>query len=189
MQFGHTLRSLRSMPRMVLGGVPKERAGEERLAWRRLGLVPSGIRLASDAFVEGSAIPTKHSADGGNAPPPLRWEGLPPGTEALALLVEDPDAPTPNPFVHWLVYNIPAHAPALTAETLAEARTGRNSMFGTTWTGCAPPKGDAPHRYVFQLFALDRVVEIGDHPGRTALIDALRGHVLCCAVLTGTYQR
>jgi Raf kinase inhibitor-like YbhB/YbcL family protein len=189
MQIGHTLRSLRSMPRMVLGGVPSERAGEERLAWRRLGLQPGNMRLMSDHFVDGGLIPSRQAADGGNVPPVLRWTDVPPGTEALALLVEDPDAPTPNPFVHWLVYNIPAHAFALTEELLGETRTGRNSMFGTGWTGCAPPKGDAAHRYVFQLFALDRVVEIGDHPGRTALIDALRGHAIGCAVLTGTYQR
>jgi Raf kinase inhibitor-like YbhB/YbcL family protein len=189
MELSHTLRALGSMPHIFLGGVPQERAGEERLAWRRLHLQPDGFRLFCDSFSEDEAIPRQHAADGGNLRPLLRWAGIPPGTKSLALLVEDPDSPTVNPFVHWLVYNIPLDADDI-ADAIGEgARQGLNSMFGSTWTGCAPPKGDTPHRYVFQLFALDRPLDLGENAGRSAFLKAMKGHVLGCAVTMGTYQR
>jgi len=90
----HVLRSLfRGMPRLLTGGVPRERAGEERLAFRRLGVEPSGeLRLTSDAFANGEPIPIRYTADGGSAEPPLRWSGAPRGALSLALVVEDPQA-------------------------------------------------------------------------------------------------
>ena len=191
MEIQHTLRSiLRGMPRLFFGGVPAERAGDERLAHRRLGLKGSaGLGLTCEAFAEGAPIPPQFSADGGGQTPLLRWTGALGATRSLALLVEDPDAPTPNPFVHWLLYGIRVSTQT-TAEALAAgALIGRNSMMRPNWAGCAPPKGDLAHRYFFQLFALDSDLRLGPQVGRSALIQAMQGHALGCAILTGTYQR
>jgi Raf kinase inhibitor-like YbhB/YbcL family protein len=190
MQLNHALRSIRSLPHMLLGGVPSERAGEERLAWTQLRVVPSGIlSLLCDAFLSGGVIPREFTADGGSKTPPLRFAGDQPRANSYALLVEDPDAPTPLPFVHWLAYGIPPDALTIEEAIRRGAKVGRNSMLRADWAGCAPPKGDSPHRYVFQLFALDQAIDIGEHAGRSALVSAIRQHVVDYATLVGTYQR
>lgn len=189
MDLQHTMRSLiRGVPRILLGGVPAERAGDERLAFRRLRARPSGILVRAD-FAEGEPIPFEHSADGPGTAPPLAWAGVPQRARSLALLVEDPDAPTPNPFVHWIVYGIDPHALSVGAALAHGAQVGRNSMMRPAWAGCAPPKGDHPHRYFFQLFALDRELPLSRHAGRSAIVEALDGHVIGLGLLVGAYRR
>ncbi|MFL5311813.1 MAG: YbhB/YbcL family Raf kinase inhibitor-like protein [Myxococcales bacterium] len=187
----HVMRSLlRGIPYLLTGGVPRERAGEQRLAFRRLAAAPSSdLRLTSDAFANGEPIPIRYTADGGGAEPPLRFSGVPQRARSLALVVEDPDAPTPLPFLHWLVYAIPPSAKSLDAARAGGAREGRTSLFTTGWVGCAPPKGDLAHRYFFQLFAVDRGLDLRPGAGRSALLRAMSGHVLSCATLIGTYRR
>ena len=179
---------LRGMPRLALGGVPVERAGDARLAWRKLGAKPSKIEVISD-FAGGESIPYAHSADGGGFAPPVSWIGAPQKAQSLALVVEDPDAPTPNPFVHWLVYGIPPQAQSAGAALAGGAQQGRNSMLRPGWTGCAPPRGDHAHRYVFQLFALDRAPQLIGRVGRSALLEAMRGRIIGLGLLIGTYRR
>jgi len=189
MDLQHTMRSLiRGVPRIAIGGVPAERAGEGRLAHRRLQLQPSRLQLFSD-FGEGEAIPFAHSADGGGFAPPLSWTGVPKEARSLALLVEDPDAPTPNPFVHWIVYGIPPAAESIGAALAQGAHAGRNSMMRPHWAGCAPPKGDREHRYVFQLFAVAGPLHLRTHAGRSAVVEAMRHRVIGLGLLTGTYRR
>ena len=107
--------------------------------------------------------------------PPLRFGGLPPGARSLALVVEDADSPTPAPLVHALVWDIPAeenhgfHEAALDADamptTRAGATMGKNSFLSTGWLPPDPPTGHGPHRYCFQVFALDVVPELGGRRG------------------------
>jgi len=187
----HFARSiLRGLPHLLIGGVPTERAGEERLAFRRLGVEPRGdLQLTCDAFANGEPIPIRYTADGGNAEPPLSFRGVPREARSLALLVEDPDAPTPRPFVHWLAYAMPPSATSVDAARAGGAREGRSSLLKIGWVGCAPPRGDSGHRYFFQLFALDRALELPGGIGRSALLRALSGRVISCTTLIGTYRR
>jgi Raf kinase inhibitor-like YbhB/YbcL family protein len=153
--------------------------------------------VRSDAFDNMSAMPKKYSADGEAISPPLSWSTIPERTMSLALVVEDPDAPTANPFVHWLLYNIPPDVRGLPEDVRHEevaaaarrAMQGKNSTLKIGWTGMAPPKGDTPHHYHFQLFALDRVLELGPGAGRTALLEAMPGHIIGRGDLVGTFQR
>jgi Raf kinase inhibitor-like YbhB/YbcL family protein len=189
MDLQHTMRALiRGIPRIAIGGVPAERAGDERLAYRRLHLQPTGIELSAD-FNDGGAIPNEHAADGASLPVPLSWSQPPRGTRSLTLLVEDPDAPTPNPFLHWAIYGISASARDVAQAIASGANVGRNSMLRSGWAPCAPPKGDDAHRYVFQLFALDVLPHLGPHCGRSAVVEVMRRHVLGLGLLTGTYRR
>ena len=189
MDLQHAMRSLiRGMPRIAFGGVPAERAGDGRLALNRLGARQSGIRLASD-FADGAPIPFEHSADGPAIAPPLSFSGVPREARSLALIVEDPDAPTPNPFVHWLVYGISPRCGSLEDALATGAQVGRNSMLRTGWAGCAPPKGDRAHRYFFQLFALWREPRLHGIVGRSALLEAIEARIVGCGLLVGTYQR
>ena len=191
MDLQHTMRAIvRGMPRIFAGGVPVERAGERRLAHARLEVpLAPRLKLVSDAFEEGGAIPRLFTADGAGLPPPLRFSGVPAQARSLALVVEDPDAPTPNPFVHWLVYGMSPDAGTIEAALAGKALCGRNTMMRSAWAPCAPPKGDHPHRYVFQLFALSRVPALGANAGRTAVLKELALSAIALTLLTGTYQR
>ena len=103
--------------------------------------------------------------------------------------MEDPDAPTPQPFVHWLLYGIPADATSTDQAHALGAKAGKSSLLKAAWAGCAPPKGDLAHRYFFQLFVLDRHLELPPRVGRSTLLFAMGGHLLGCAILIGTYKR
>ena len=197
MHVPHTLRAIASMPRIVLGGTPGERAGDALLCSRKLGAIGlPRIQLTSPAFQDGEPIPARYSADADGFSPPLRWSGAPASARSLALVVEDPDAPTPQPFVHWLVYNlspriegVPEHLVGEAPVALNGGAIGKSSLLRAAWAPCAPPRGDLPHHYHFQLFALDRILDLGPRAGRSALVEAIRGRAIGFGELVGTYQR
>jgi hypothetical protein len=150
------------------------------------------MELSSTAFKNGTPIPAQYTCDGPNISPPLQWSGVPDKTQALALLVDDPDAPKGN-WVHWILFNIPPRATAL-PENIRKTRTipngarqGINDFRETGYGGPCPPGGT--HRYFFRLFALD--VELQLEPGtkRSELERNMTGHVLAEAQLMGTYHR
>lgn len=121
--------------------------------------------------------------------PALSWTGLPPGTKELALICDDPDAPGKEPWVHWVLYKVPAAATALKAGAEDVGVQGRNSWKSTGYRGPEPPKGSGWHHYHFRLYALD--AELAAKPGLTKaeLLQAMKGHVLAQAEAVGKYQR
>ena len=174
------------------------RAGVESIAVVRPELSPpAAMRLDSPAFGDMARLPERFTADGEGVSPPLVWGDPPEGTATLALLVEDADAPTPQPLVHAIVWGLPADAGrleegAIVADGAGSAArdVGRNSYFAEGWLPPDPPTGHGRHRYAFQLFALDAAAgDPGETPGRGALIAAMAGHVLAAGVLIGTYGR
>jgi Raf kinase inhibitor-like YbhB/YbcL family protein len=143
--------------------------------------------LTSSAFANGGAIPSRYTCDGENLSPPLTWSGAPNGSRSLALIVDDPDAPV-GTFTHWLAWGIDPEAGGL-AEGQPAPVEGRNDFGVIGYGGPCPPPGHGPHRYFFNLYALDS--ELGLPPGasRLQLERALVGHVLAPAELVGIYQR
>ncbi|WP_413060676.1 YbhB/YbcL family Raf kinase inhibitor-like protein [Sphingomonas carotinifaciens] len=176
------------------------RAGADGLMIARpdLGRGFDTLSLTSPAFADGGRLPPRFTADGEGVSPPLVWGDPPAGTAQLALIVEDADAPTPQPLVHAIVWALPPGAGHLeegaivadAAGTTDGGDVGRNSYLREGWLPPDPPSGHGEHRYVFQLFALgDDVADPGDTPGRGAILDAMAGHVLAAGVLVGTYSR
>jgi hypothetical protein len=154
------------------------------------------LHLASPAFANGARLPERFTADGEGVSPPLFWSDVPEGTACLALIVEDPDAPAPQPLVHAVVWGLPVDGDlkegAIRADGAGDAEgkdVGRNSYLGEGWLPPDPPTGHGPHSYAFQLFALGAGCEIGDNPGRSALLRAMAGHVIAAGLLTGVYSR
>lgn len=152
------------------------------------------MKLTSTAFTAGGEIPARHTCDGMDIAPPLSWSGLPPGTQSLALIVDDPDAPDPaHPkmtWVHWVVYNIGAGAGGMTegaASGLDGSLDGKNDWKRPGYGGPCPPIGR--HRYFFKLYALDQRLPDLKLPTKQKLEQAMRGHVLGQAELVGTYER
>ena len=144
------------------------------------------LQLSSPAFAAGGAIPARYSAYGQNRSPPLRWTPVA-GAQAYALMLQDPDAPGARPFVHWLVWNIPASAHGLPEGGLEGAVQGRNDTDGLGYFGPRPPSG--LHHYHFRLFALDAPLPLSAGADLAALTAAMRGHVLATDELVATYRR
>jgi Raf kinase inhibitor-like YbhB/YbcL family protein len=165
-------------------------AGEDKLASRKAanGILPT-IHVRSSAFHAAGPLPVSSTADGEGVPPPLTWEGVPAQARSIAVVCEDPDAPFPEPFVHWMVYGIPATVRALDGSTALPGKDGKNSTLATGFTGAAPPVGHGIHHYHFQVFALDIALDLEPGVGRGKLLDAMKGHVLAFGELVGTYER
>lgn len=184
---------LEHVPAFLGRALKNVRAGHGKLAVARLGgedtLHAGGFALTSPAFADGEPLDPMFTADEEDAcAPPLGWTAPPPGTRELVLMVEDPDAPGLEPFVHLLGWGLEP-ATGLLLEGADPPRVGRNSYQQAGWLAPDPPTGHGVHDYVFQLFALDTKLDVASGAGRGALVDAIEGHVLAAAVLTGTYER
>ncbi|MEO0062057.1 MAG: hypothetical protein RLZZ08_617 [Pseudomonadota bacterium] len=169
------------------------RAGHGKLAIVGLGaedlLHRDGFRLTSAAFDDGEELDPSFTSDEDDAvAPPLEWTQPPAGTAELVLLVEDPDAPAPQPFCHWLVWGLAGQRGKL-LEGEVPPRVGKNSFGNSEWLLPDPPTGHDQHDYVFQLFALDEPLAIMPGASRSDVVSAMAGHVIGAAVLTGTYAR
>ncbi|MFW6132454.1 MAG: YbhB/YbcL family Raf kinase inhibitor-like protein [Planctomycetota bacterium] len=153
--------------------------------------------LSSEAFEPSTTIPVKYTGEGEDVSPPLRWSDLPSGTRRLALVMDDPDAPRDEPWVHWLIYNIPADAggldegiaPSESPDRPAGAAQGRNSWDAVGYGGPMPPPGHGTHHYHFNLCALDEELNLPPGLTKDELLEKISAHVLAQAELVGTYER
>jgi hypothetical protein len=175
------------------------RAGADKLsiAQVELGATMPSIDVTSPAFANGGRLPPRFTADGDGVSPPLVWGRIPDATQSLALIVEDPDAPSPQPVVHAIVWSIPPEQRSLAEGGIRRdgdgdpsgQDVGRNSLLLEGWLPPDPPTGHGDHHYAFQLFALAAVPDPGATPGRAAFLRAIAGKVLAAGLLTGTYSR
>lgn len=157
------------------------------------------MRLESPTFKNGQPLPAKFTEDGDNVSPPLRWSDVPAGAVEFVLIVDDPDAPRDEPWVHWVIYRIPGDArelpegvprrSALTDPPGAQQGVNSWRQNNIGYRGPAPPIGHGPHRYCFRLYALGRPLQLASGKDKKAVAEALDGHVLDQAELIGTYER
>jgi Raf kinase inhibitor-like YbhB/YbcL family protein len=191
---------LEKTPRTIGRAAQHLRAGAEDLAIAHTELtgVNASIEVSSTAFDYNEAIPAQYTADGEGSWPPLEWHGVPMNAEAVVVLVEDADSPTPRPMVHAIVWDLPGSDASLPEGALPSRRAdanpaaqhlGRNSALSASWMPPDPPTGHGPHRYVFQVFAVDNVPRFESRPGRSELLDKIKGHVIAKGLLIGTYER
>lgn len=171
-------------------------AGDAHLAWQHPQLQSeASLSLTSSAFADGAAMsaPQAAAATGGeNRSPPLAWSGVPATALQLALIVEDPDAPLPRPVVHAVIAGIDPQLDGLAEDALRAPSTlklGKAFLGRIGYSGPAPVPGHGPHRYLFQLFALDRRLSLPAAPTRAQLVAAMAGHVVARGRLVGCYER
>jgi Raf kinase inhibitor-like YbhB/YbcL family protein len=173
---------------IVAGCKPASQAGGETEGGNGMQ-----IQMSSTAFKEGAAIPVVYTCDGENISPPLSWTGAPQGSQSLALIVDDPDAPA-GTWVHWVVFNLP---PSMSSLSEGASSSGRQEQFGTAGTnsfrksgygGPCPPKGK-PHRYFIKLYALDIMLGLKSGATKADVEKAMQGHILAQGQLMGTYGR
>jgi Raf kinase inhibitor-like YbhB/YbcL family protein len=186
---------LERLPSVVGRALRGVRPGVDRLLCRSsvVGSARPVIEVTSPAFGEQRSLPVRYTADGEGISPPLAWGEVPEGTRSIALLVEDADSPTPSPLVHAIAWHIDPALRELAEGALVPGdrhlSLGVNSFLRQGWLPPDPPPGHGPHRFGFQLFALDHDPELGVTPGRSTLVRALRGHTLAHGLLIGTYER
>lgn len=164
---------------------------------------PETISVTSSAFDHHGMVPESNSAYGENVSVDLTWADLPEGTQQLALICDDPKVVEigmmEQPFVHWVMYNIPASASGLPAglpsdatlemEGLEGAVNGLNGLRRPGYFGPRPPANGQLHAYHFRVYALDDALNLEPGLGKAELLDAMNGHVLATGMLMGHYER
>ncbi|MBW4474894.1 MAG: YbhB/YbcL family Raf kinase inhibitor-like protein [Stenomitos rutilans HA7619-LM2] len=154
-----------------------------------MGLNIKDLRISSPAFTTLDRMPQRYTSEGDNVSPPLTWSGLPAGTQQLALICYDPDAPLPCGFTHWLLYGIPANIDRIAEAEGGKFSEGMNSENKPGYTGPAPPPGHGSHHYYFWLYALDAELDLKPGLDREQLLDAIADHIIEQARLVGVYER
>jgi Raf kinase inhibitor-like YbhB/YbcL family protein len=162
------------------------------------GFLGYALKVSSTAFADGQPMPVRFTQDGASLSPPLRWEGLPPQTQSVVLLVEDADIPLPRPMVHLIVHSIPPEKTEFSEGEIPLRLSGmapdgfacgRNALGRPGWTAPSPPPGHGPHRYAFQIFALNARPLFAYPPGRALLLRTIRPNLIAQGRLIGTYER
>ena len=148
----------------------------------------SSLALLSQVFREGTQIPVLYTCKGQNINPPLSITGVPAGAKSLALIVHDPDAiPVVGfDFVHWIVWDISTSTETIAVNSVpAGAVQGLNSRGQNKYMGPCPPAGTGTHHYLFELYALDKILGLPPATSRDQLQNAMAGHILAQHTLTG----
>jgi Raf kinase inhibitor-like YbhB/YbcL family protein len=161
------------------------------------------LTLTSPTLKAGAPVPRQHTPDGRNDSPALAWSGAPSGTREFAVICEDPGVGNPPPFVHWVIYKIPAGAQGLPEAlpidpavpmpaSLSGAVQGMNGFRRAIYRGPAPPPGRV-HRYHFIVYALDTVLPAPAPSAapftRAELMAAMKGHIIGQGEIVATYER
>ncbi|MAC68625.1 MAG: YbhB/YbcL family Raf kinase inhibitor-like protein [Gammaproteobacteria bacterium] len=164
---------------------------------------PETVTITSSAFDHHGMVPEVNSAYGDNVSIDLSWSDLPAGTQQLALICDDPEVVEigmmEQPFVHWVMYNIPASASGLPAglpsdtelsiDGLEGAVNGLNGLRRPGYFGPRPPANGHLHAYHFRIYALDDELDLDSGLGKDELLAEMEGHVLATGMLMGHYER
>ncbi|MGH6985287.1 MAG: YbhB/YbcL family Raf kinase inhibitor-like protein [Caulobacteraceae bacterium] len=153
------------------------------------------MKLSCPAIGAGGKLAAKYSASGDNISPPMSWQPVKVAKD-YAVIVEDPDSHGATPFVHWLIWNIPASRRSLPpgladAQRLGDPKgaiQGANGRGRPGWTGPSPPAGDPPHHYHFEVFALRAPLAIPADSPVASVAAALKGDVLAASQCVGIFQ-
>lgn len=153
----------------------------------------AALSLSSPVFQESEKILVKYTCDGQDISPPLMWGDPPSGTQALALTMDDPDAPG-GVFTHWVIFNLPVDSRELPEAVPRDNQLENKALQGMTdfgrigYGGPCPPSGP-DHHHLFTLYALDQPLELNAGASKKQVLDAMQGHILAQGQLTGIYQR
>ncbi len=135
----------------------------------------------------GNFLPVKYTCDGDQINPPLRISGVPQETKALALIMDDPDAPG-GTFTHWLVWNLkPDTTQIRENEQSLAAVEGINSAGKEGYAAPCPPSGT--HRYRFKIYALDSKLDLPRSIKQQRLESEIEDHLLDSDELVTKYER
>ncbi|MBS1586283.1 MAG: YbhB/YbcL family Raf kinase inhibitor-like protein [Bacteroidetes bacterium] len=149
----------------------------------------SSLTVTSPAFANNGMIPSKYTCEGRQVSPPLHIANIPKGTQFLAIIVFDPDAPFSGGYTHWLIWNIPVNTRTEMdiPENFSGGDEGINSSKKRGYVGMCPPSGT--HHYHFYVYAQKLKVQADQNVEKTNLEARLEGHIAARAELVGLYQK
>ena len=165
---------------IVTGCKPKQNQGP--IAYDMPETATEGkLEISCRQFAPGGAIPLDYTGYGAGKAPDITWKRYPKGTRTMWLIIEDPDAPGTEPFVHWLLSNIDP-----TTHQTPGGGFDRLSSTGNQGYYAPKPPAGPPHRYYFELFALDKPLDATD---RDTAVREMKGHVLAKGEFMCTFQK
>lgn len=138
-------------------------------------------------FEDGGRMPDKNTAKGEDLAPEIRLENIPEGAVSLAVIMRDLDVPFAGNLCHWLVWNLPVDsiiAPTLPKGAVCGVAYGKNHYRGPN----IPFFLKNEHRYRFVVYALDCVLDLSQKAGEKQLVNAMQGHIIGQAEITGVYS-
>ncbi|WP_018612208.1 YbhB/YbcL family Raf kinase inhibitor-like protein [Segetibacter koreensis] len=142
------------------------------------------LKITSDEFIDNDFIPAKYTCDGLNISPPLNIEHIPEEAKSLAIIVDDPDAPS-GTWVHWVMWNVPVTHHI--KENESHGTEGLNDFKQNRYGGPCPPSGT--HRYFFKIYALDTILDLPANTKKLELEKAMSEHIIAFGELVGLYKR
>jgi Raf kinase inhibitor-like YbhB/YbcL family protein len=145
------------------------------------------LDVSSSAFSEGQSIPEKYTCDGQNVSPPIQWSGAPANTKSIAIICDDPDAPS-GTFTHWVLYDVPGTIKELAEGSSGNGKEGVNGFGKKGYSGPCPPPGGA-HRYFFRVYALDTASLGNAGSSKEDVTAAMQDHILAQGQVMGRYKR
>lgn len=154
------------------------------------GISLGSLTVTSSSFASNGAFPVDYTCDGADKSPQLTFSAPPAGTQTLAIVADDPDAPGGR-FTHWIVYNLPGGVRALpdaADPTVLGGGVGMNDFNRPGYAGPCPPKR-ALHHYHFRVFALNAPIDVPPNAARDVVDGAMSGHVLAEGILMGVFSR
>ena len=155
--------------------------------------MPLPLMMETDAFEDGGIVPPRFGCFAENVQPGFRFRNVPEEAESLALIFHDIDVAldgSTEDGLHWTVWNIPPDSAGVPEGRLPPgAVLGRNVENRNAYLGPGAPPGARYHHYVFELFALDRELELPRSAGRAELLQAMEGHVIDKAAYVGRFRR
>jgi len=160
---------------------------------------PPSFEVTSLSFGDGETIPKRHTCDGDDLSPPLRFDGAPAGTACFAVVMYQADEGQ-TAVAHWLAWRIPAGAAGL-GEGVPRGEApyqgvlqGTNDLDVIGYSGpCADEveEGEDPdtatHRYVFMAYALSAGPAVDPGASAASLLAAMDGLVVGQGALEGFY--
>jgi Raf kinase inhibitor-like YbhB/YbcL family protein len=170
--------------------------GSENVKPQKEGVnMPSAVEtfeVTSNIFKAGEMIPGRYTCDGEDVSPQLSWGKIPNGTKELALICDDPDAPS-GTWVHWVAYGIQPTIASFSEnvpkkDTPSGFKQGKNSFGKVGYGGPCPPRGST-HRYFFKLYALDRALDLKPGATKDEVSKAMQGHIIAQGEIIGRYGR
>ncbi|MFN7922435.1 MAG: YbhB/YbcL family Raf kinase inhibitor-like protein [Bryobacteraceae bacterium] len=149
------------------------------------------FQLTVEGFANAGPVPKRHTCDGADLSPAVRWSGVPPEARSLALVLEDPDAPS-GTFTHWMLWDIPPSVDSLPSGfgSTPDIKAGRNDFGVAGYRGPCPPRGHGPHRYYVTMYALAvDMVKLEEGSSRLEFDRAVLPHVVAQVQRMGRYER
>ncbi len=146
------------------------------------------LSVTSSAFQNGGTLPEKYTCDGEDVNPPLTIRNVPVHAKSLAVILEDPDVKAGGVAIHWIMFNMSSDRLQIPENTIPIGIPGKNTLGNNGYWGPCPPRGEE-HRYVFNVYALDEMLELIGGASQEELKKAMKGHIVAMGKITGKYKR